>query len=174
MPFRITRKGSLQGNTVRGKTTILAPAGKSLDPAVLPIKARLSHDTTGTLVGPGAQINRPLPTAVDYLVIGGGGGGAGYYDTTGSNFAGGGGGAGEVKSASNYSITQSVAITVTVGTGGTGGTAGAGGTGTSSIFSAIVASGGTGGDGSGNGGASGNSFAGGNYASGDFTGYGGG
>jgi len=90
MPFRITRKGSLQGNTVRGKTTILAPAGKSLDPAVLPIKARLSHTTSGVLVGPGSQINRPLPTAVDYLVIGGGGGG-GAGGVPGG-FPGGGGG----------------------------------------------------------------------------------
>jgi len=137
MPFRITRKGALQGSTVRGKTTILAPAGKSLEPAVLPIKARLSHTTTGALTGPGSQINRPLPTAVDYLVIGGGGGGAGYYDTSGGTFAGGGGGAGEVKAASSFAITQSIPLTVTIGSAGTGGTTGVGGNGTASVFSSI-------------------------------------
>jgi len=57
MPFRVTCKGSLQGNTVRGKTLVLAPAGKSLDPAVLPIKAKLSHPTTGALTGQGSSVS---------------------------------------------------------------------------------------------------------------------
>jgi hypothetical protein len=75
MPFRITRKGSLQGNTVRGKTLALAPAGNSLYPAVIPIKpvGPQTHATTGALVGQGsditgAAVHKTLHTTTGALV----------------------------------------------------------------------------------------------------------
>lgn len=87
---------------------------------------------------------RPLTPTVDYLVVAGGGGGGSWNA--------GGGGAGGLLSAPGYSVTASVPITVTVGTGGPGGVGGgsatlgaAGGVGTLSAFGTSSATGGGGG-----------------------------
>ena len=67
---------------------------------------------------------------VEYLVVaGGGGGGAGGTTTQ----AGGGGGAGGYRTASEFSVTEGVSITVTVGAGGAQAT-----NGTNSVFSSFI------------------------------------
>jgi type II secretion system protein G len=86
-------------------------------------------------------------TQVQYLVIGGGGGGS-----TGGNY-GGGGGAGKVSTASGFSVSGN--ITLTIGVGGSSAAAGS-----SSIFSSITSTGGSAGSGT-SGGASGNGYTGG-------------
>lgn len=79
-------------------------------------------------------------TTCEYLVVGGGGGGGLRPNTT---QAGGGGGAGGLLTASNFSISGT--LTVTVGDGGAGRSAGVYGSGSKgdrSVFSAIIAHGG--------------------------------
>jgi len=63
----------------------------------------------------------PLPSSIDYLVVGGGGSGGQAASPTGSytgRSGGGGGGAGGLQSASGISITSSTSYTITVGAGG--------------------------------------------------------
>jgi hypothetical protein len=63
----------------------------------------------------------PLPSTIDYLVVGGGGSGGQSQLPTGSytgRSGGGGGGAGGLQLASGISITSSTSYTITVGTGG--------------------------------------------------------
>ncbi len=90
-------------------------------------------------------------TTVEYLVIGGGGGGS-----AGGNY-GGGGGAGQFLTASGFSVSGN--LTVTVGTGGGSVTAG-----NQSVFSSITASGGSAGSLM-TGGTSGNGYTGGTGSS---------
>jgi len=71
--------------------------------------------------------------SVDYVVVGGGGGGGGGTSTD----YGSGGAGGTHKTASSFSVTS--AVTVTVGAGGS-----AAGNGSSSVFSSITATGGNG------------------------------
>jgi len=103
--------------------------------------------------------------AVDYVVVAGGGGGAS-----------GGGGAGGLLQGSNYSVTPSAALTVTVGAGGAGGNGGsaqtgvAGTNGGNSVFAALTAIGGGGGNSGGKTVTSGGSGGGSSY---DCTGSGG-
>ena len=79
------------------------------------------------------------PTTVEYLVVAGGGAGGGW--------AGGGGGAGGYRTATGYSITSGVNITVTVGAGGAATpsgtyTSGNWSPGENSIFGSVTATGG--------------------------------
>ena len=103
--------------------------------------------------------------AVEYVVVAGGGGGAS-----------GGGGAGGLLQGSNYSVTPSAALTVTVGAGGAGGNGGsaqtgvAGTNGGNSVFAALTAIGGGGGNSGGKTVTSGGSGGGSSY---DCTGSGG-
>ena len=82
---------------------------------------------------------------VEYLVVAGGGGGGGFQ-------AAGGGGAGGLRYGSNFPVTASTPLTVTIGGGGAGGENSGdsrGANGTNSVFSSIQSHGG-GGGGSGN------------------------
>ena len=103
--------------------------------------------------------------AIDYVVVAGGGGGAS-----------GGGGAGGLLQGSNYSVTPSASVSVTVGAGGAGGNGGAGQTGVAgtqggnSIFAGLTAVGGGGGNSGGKTVTSGGSGGGSSY---DCTGSGG-
>ena len=92
---------------------------------------------------------------IEYLVVAGGGGGGGAT-------RGGGGGAGGYRTATNFTLTQGISYTVTVGAGGGAGANGANGTtGSNSVFSTIISDGGGGGGGTG---ANGGSGGGGGYS----------
>jgi hypothetical protein len=43
MPYRISKKGALQGSMIRGKTLMLAPPGTSMYPAVIPISQEAAN-----------------------------------------------------------------------------------------------------------------------------------
>ena len=78
--------------------------------------------------------------SVDYLVVAGGGGGG--------NLTGGGGGGGGMRTASAFSTSSGVGLTVTVGAGGAAGVSYNNGTiGADSVFSTITSTGGGGGKG---------------------------
>jgi prepilin-type N-terminal cleavage/methylation domain-containing protein len=107
-------------------------------------------------------------TSVEYLVVAGGGGGGGHS----SNSAGGGGGAGGFLTASGFSVSG--AVSVTVGAGGAGGLDGyLGSQGENSIFSTITAIGGGRGGINGTSGGVGGSGGGGNSRMSPLTGGGG-
>jgi hypothetical protein len=90
-----------------------------------------------------------ITPTVEYLVVAGGGGGGRYYS--------GGGGAGGYRTATDFSVSSGVSITVTVGAGGAAqaSSSGFGTVGSDSVFSTITSAGGGYGAGSSGGGVAG-------------------
>ena len=106
------------------------PAGGAYAPGTTVVTTTTTTTTTTV----------PVLSSVEYLVVAGGGGASGG--------AGGGGGGGGFRTASGFSVSAGVPITVTVGAGGVGGGSwpaggyAASGAGQNSVFSSIVSIGG--------------------------------